>query len=327
MSKRRKIRMRAGGRAGWSAIFAIALAIGWQGGLPGLERQAAAASREWTPEVFDYDAPVLLEIVEQGEVKDGGIAGTRQYEFRFRNLRGEEVPVLVTLPERGKGPFPAVLLVHALGGDRRQITREMGKTLTLRGFACVAPDLPLHGDRAGDAKPEELLACEDVAQAYRNVVGAIIDIRQTLDAMKTRKDLDMDKGVPVIGYSLGAWFGTLAGSADRRISMLVLQGAGTGAQDGKSPVSGVGGLFGGRRSEKTLLDRYATIRPEVAVAEFAPRPLLMQNGKKDPFIPEDAARNLYRAARAPKELKWYDAGHVMPEKAAADAVEWIVKNR
>jgi fermentation-respiration switch protein FrsA (DUF1100 family) len=327
MNQRHEITVGARGRAGRLLIFAVALAIGWLGGVPGQARVAAAASRDGTPEVFDYEAPVRLEIAEQGEVKEGGIAGTRQYELRFRNLRGEPVPVLITLPEKGKGPFPAVLLVHALGGDRRQITREMGKALAARGFACAALDLPLHGDRAGEVKPEELVASDDGAKAYRNIVGSITDIRQTLDALKTRKDLDVEKGVPVIGYSLGAWFGTLAGSADRRVSMLVLQGAGAGEQDGSTKVSGGGGLFGGLRSEKTLLDRYPTVRPEIAAAEFAPRPLLMQNGKKDPFIPEDAARSLYRAARAPKELKWYDSGHVMPEKAITDAVEWIAKNR
>lgn len=286
-------------------------------GAPG----GAASSSPWTPEVFDYDRPDRLNIVERGELRNE-LPGTRQIELAFRNVRQEPVPVLVTLPKKGKGPFPPVLLVHPLGGDRRQMTREMGKTLAAKGFACVAPDLPGHGDRS-NGKVEGLFAPGDPDKAYRNVVRAVIDIRQTIDLIKQRKEIDSDKGVPIVGYSLGAWFGTLAGSADRRVSMLVLQAAGTGDPSAGEP----GERSDVFKSERTLLELYPTVRVETAIREFAPRPLLMQNGTKDPFISEENARRLYRAANAPKELKWYDGGHILPEAAATDVAAWILKNR
>jgi len=278
-----------------------------------------SADPDWTPEVFDYDRPLRLRVEEKGEPQDP-LPQTRQQEVVFRNLRDEPVPVLITLPPKGKGPFPAVLVVHPLGGDRRQVTRELGKALTEKGFACVALDLPAHGDRKKN--DEKLFVPDDPQKTYRHIVGAIKDIRQTLDLIKQRKDLDAEKGVPVVGYSLGAWFGTLAASADRRVPILVLQCGGTAAPPDGNPEE-----KGPDQGEQTVLQRYPTIRPQVALPEFGPRPLLMQNGKKDPFISEEHARNLYRLAKAPKELKWYDSGHILPEKAAADAAEWIVKNR
>lgn len=284
---------------------------------------ARAAGANWQPEVFDYNRPTRLNVTDKGEPKDN-IPGTRQQELTFTNLRGEEVPVLITLPPKGKGPFAAVLLVHPLGGDRRQVTVEMAKSLTTKGFACVALDLPKHGSRAEkNGKGEDLFLPEDPDQTYKNIVGAVMDIRQTIDLLKERKDLDIEKGVPVIGYSMGAWFGTVAGSADRRVQMLVLMGgsAHTGATSESK------GLFKIFKSEQKLFEKFPTIRPEVAIAEFGPRPLLMQNGKRDPFVTEENARDLYRKAKAPKELKWYDCGHILPEQAMIDAAEWVAKNR
>lgn len=277
------------------------------------------ADRDWRPETFDYDRPAALEVDDLGEPANR-LPETRQQELTFRNLRGESVPVLVTRPPKGKGPFPVVLLVHPLGGDRHQMSREMGKALTTKGYACVALDLPMHGSRAEKGKGEELFIASDAEQTYKNIVGAVMDIRQTIDLIKQRKDLDSDKGLPVVGYSLGAWFGTLAGSADRRVSMLILMGAGAGDP---LAVEAKGGLPK-PQNEQSVLREHPTLRLETAIVGFG-RPLLMQNGKKDPFISEDSAKNLYRLAKSPKELKWYDCGHIMPEKASTDAVEWMSK--
>lgn len=288
-----------------------------------------SAAPDWRPEVFDYDSPIRLDITEKGEPADK-LPDTRQQELVFRNLEGEPVRVVVTLPPKGKGPFPAVLLVHPLGGDRHQMTGEMGKALTSAGFACVALDLPFHGDRADKErkqKPEDLFAGDDAEKAYRNIVRSIKDIRQTIDLIKLRKDLDANKGVPLVGYSLGAWFGTLAGSADRRVSMLILQGAGTGEAVANEPKRGLFDSAQRGPEQMAVLTRYPTVRLETALPKFEPRPLLMQNGKKDPFIPQDSAKNLYRLAGSPKELKWYDCGHILPEQAGREAAEWIAKKR
>lgn len=279
------------------------------------------AAREWTPEVFDYDRPERMEIVLKGEPYNK-LPDTRQQELVFKNLRGELVPVLITYPPTGKGPFPVVLLVHALGAERRLVTFDFGAAMIAKGYACVALDLPKHGDREG--KPAELFVANDPAKTYKNVIGTIQDIRQTIDLIKERKDLDSERGVPIIGHSLGAWLGTLTGSADRRVSCLILQGGGAGVA---GPNSGSKGKFQLFKLDRGLLDRYPTLRPEVAIAEFGPRPLFMQNGRKDPFISQDNARDLYRHAKAPKELKWYDCGHIFPDKAAEDVADWIKKLR
>jgi fermentation-respiration switch protein FrsA (DUF1100 family) len=103
---------------------------------------------------------------------------------------------------------------------------------------------------------------------------------------------------------------------------MVLQGGGAGLATAEPSSKGKFRLF---KFDRGLLDRYPTLRPQIAVAEFAPRPIFMQNGKKDPFISQESAKDLYRQAKAPKELKWYDCGHILPDKAEQEAAEWVKK--
>ena len=35
------------------------------------------------------------------------------------------------------------------------------------------------------------------------------------------------------------------------------------------------------------------------------------------------AKRLYEAAAEPKALKWYNSGHLLPERAYHDAAEWV----
>lgn len=305
-------------RSRWVALNLFPLMLGV---VLSLAAGANAADDDgWTPEVFDYDRPARLAVEDKGEPADA-VADMRQSELVFRNLRDEEVPVLLTLPVKGRGPFPAVLLVHGLGGDRRHITHALAEPLTSKGFACVALDLPMHGDRPGDA--EDLFDAQSPERTYKRIVGAIQDIRQAFDLIKEHPSLDSAKGVPVVGYSLGAWFGTIAGAADRRVSVLVLQSAGTGITPTETGPKGDTEGTKQRKSEQDVLHRYPTLRPEIAIDHVGPRPLLMQNGRKDPFISEEHARNLYRHADSPKELRWYDAGHILPPKSGKDAADWI----
>jgi predicted esterase len=52
----------------------------------------------------------------------------------------------------------------------------------------------------------------------------------------------------------------------------------------------------------------------------------MLNGKKDSLVPEKQIRDLFRAAKRRKEIKWYDTGHLLPPEAAEYAAEWIRKS-
>ena len=61
------------------------------------------------------------------------------------------------------------------------------------------------------------------------------------------------------------------------------------------------------------------IEPIRFVARSSPTPLLLQNGRNDPLVTVEDAEELHAAAGAPKEIKWYDAGHNLATFPAARA--------
>src|SRR5438552_360294 len=70
--------------------------------------------------------------------------------LRFRDLRGDDVPMLLSTPRDQKGPFPVVIAIHGLRSNKAQVTAQVAPALTRQGFAVLAPDMPLHGERPGE---------------------------------------------------------------------------------------------------------------------------------------------------------------------------------
>ena len=261
---------------------------------------------------YAYPPPARLEIREDKRKIDDQLMSTRQRFYVFKDVRGDEVFVLLTLPKHGKGPFPVVLLVHGFSSDSQHLTRQVGGPLVERGFALVAVDMPHHGRRAG--VPKDLFAGDDLEKILANVTQAVIDIRQAIDLAAQRDELDISKGVGLVGYSMGSWFGVLAGVADPRIKAMVLMSGGAAAVDGRSR---------NPSGQRGVLQRYVDTRPLAAIGRFSPRPILMLNGKRDRLVPEKQIKTLFKAAQKPKEIKWYEKGHLLPSQAAKDAAEWL----
>jgi fermentation-respiration switch protein FrsA (DUF1100 family) len=47
------------------------------------------------------------------------------------------------------------------------------------------------------------------------------------------------------------------------------------------------------------------------------------HGRYDRTIPPQHAERLFEAAAEPKELRWWDAGHILPAEAISDAAAWL----
>jgi dienelactone hydrolase len=273
------------------------------------------SSEEWSPEVFDYDRPARFEVRDVPDPGKLRIAGAAQQYFVFRDTHGQDVPVLIAKPKRG-GPFPAVVLVHGYTSSKEQVTDLLGPELLRRGFATIAPDLPMHGARPGP--PAALFADKDPKKIYDHLVQSVVDIRQAIDLVEAQKNLDTSKGVYMVGYSMGGWLAALAAGADRRVSAMVLM----------VPISEAAPLDPRVRpahkdTHKLLLDRFPALRPTGAIARLSPRPVLIQAGELDGFLRKGSVDALLEAAGQPKQLRWYHCGHILSQKALAEAGDWL----
>lgn len=94
----------------------------------------------------------------------------------------------------GKGPFPALLISHGLGGNAERFGGPKAKEFASRGYICIAPNYT-HSERQGDRKTYGASAenirrgqkCLDILQslpevdgqrlyAYGNSMGAFLTI-------------------------------------------------------------------------------------------------------------------------------------------------------
>ncbi|MDQ3441660.1 MAG: alpha/beta fold hydrolase [Planctomycetota bacterium] len=226
--------------------------------------------------------------------------------LRFKGAENEIVTALLCTPTGKTGPFPLVIAVHGLGSNKAQVVGQVAPALAKEGFAVLAPDMPLHGERPGRA--HALWEKQDFVGAIRRHRQAVINVRQTIDVAEQLAEVDVSKGVIFAGYSMGAWIHSIAGPSDPRVRAMVLM---------------VGGAT--ELAHTRLIPALAAADPQLALPNFAPRPLLMLNAKRDSTVTPEMGKRLFAAAVEPKEQRWYDSGHLLPTKAYDDAARWVAR--
>ena len=141
------------------------------------------------------------------------------------------------------------------------------------------------------------------------------EVRRAVDFFQSLDAVDDDE-VGYVGWSAGARMGALISGVEHRIKSLNL------IAGGAAPVSDyVQAAPVDLQDElRTLLER---TDPLHFVAQAEPSELLFQDGRQDEVVPEAALKELAQAGSEPKEVRWYDAGHVPSEKMWAESRGWL----
>ena len=215
-------------------------------------------------------------------------------------LAGSKVPSILQIPY-ADDPVPAVLLLHGLSSSKERLADTMGRALAAKRIASLAIDLPLHGTRddaiVDDARSNPLGLVKHWKAALAEAKAAIAWLGEHDAIDKTR--------LSVSGYSLGSYVALQTAAAEKRVRSVIL------AAGGDLPAT-----------PWTRMMRFIS-DPLKSVRALKGRPLLMLHGKRDRTIKPEQAQRLYDAASEPKELRWYDSGHVLPSAAATDAAAWL----
>lgn len=243
-----------------------------------------------------------LPRVREEQVEDPGLHLAR---WHFQGGRGASHTGLFIRP-LPVGRYPCVLLLHALSRNKDEMIRHFGRALAARGIAALALDAHLHGERSRGSA--EGLTPLDYLNGARDT---IIDYRQAIDYLETRPDVDTSR-LGLLGYSLGAMMGCILAAVDSRIgaSVFLVGGDIVRTYRGQVPVF----LRG-------MLD---PVSPSLFVGHIAPRPVLFINGRRDQKVSHESAELLHHAAGEPREIRWAECGHVLPEAEARYGVEWLI---
>jgi dienelactone hydrolase len=213
----------------------------------------------------------------------------------------EMVPGLLLVPA-GPAPVPGVVLLHGFSSRKERMADSIGRVLLETGIATLAIDLPAHGARDGRSDELSLRNPLALVQKWRL---AVREANAAISFLASHPAVDAQR-LAIAGYSVGAFL-ALAVAADNTLVRAVALAAGGDLPEQTPFVSLV----------RTVAD------PRRAARALAGRPLLMINGRRDRTVTPAQALSLFEAAREPKEMRWYDGGHWLPNEAVTEAAGWL----
>ena len=213
-------------------------------------------------------------------------------------------------PSAEEGRRPAVIYAHGAGGDRQEL---LGEALEMAGNGAVTLTLEMiYSPERARPLPEGM---EGARENSRLEAECVQEIRRAVDLLQSLESVDGDE-IGFVGWSQGARMGALTSGVEHRIEAFDL------IAGGAAPISEYVRLAPVDLQDelRTLLEKTDPLH-FVALAE--PSELLFQDGREDRVVPEAALRELAEAGSEPKEVRWYDAGHVPTDKMWTDSRSWL----
>jgi dienelactone hydrolase len=281
--------------------------------------------------------PVTIQRVEM----DGYV----REKIIFRTDGGSSVPAYVLSPRNGRcSRLPAILCAHGHDGHNsakeavagvegapgaretiEAFNSDYARQLALRGYVTMAPDWRAFGERYDRSGIEGRDPCNVVQNSlswlgYSLLSLDVFDARAALDYLQSRRDVDPDR-LGMVGLSYGGRVTTFTAALDERVRVAVVSGA---LNLFAERIRARGSC--GSQVVRGLLE-WGDV-PEV-LGLVAPRPLLVERGRRDALLPEDSFRDgfsrlqaIYRAAGVSERLAKdeFDGGHRFH---GVDALEWF----
>lgn len=183
------------------------------------------------------------------------------HEMEINSTPTRRIKIVLTLPKNAQGPFPAIVAVAGHNGNRhtcyvKASYKQCAHVLAERGYVTISTRVSQH----------------DVYEKGRTLVGERLwDLIRCADYLASRDDVDATR-IGCLGNSLGGEMVMWLAAMDERMTASVSSGFLT-RMDQMEKNHCMCWKFSGLRELVDFSDIYSLI---------APRPLLCQNGLKEP---------------------------------------------
>lgn len=236
--------------------------------------------------LFEYDRSLPLDIREEGVTAEGGAT---IHAFNYRDMSGKRDLAFLVLPT-GAGPFGAAMFLSGGVSGRGEFESE-AVYFAGQGIASLLLDYP-------EMYPVPVTDQEAVAET----IFETREFSRLFDWLAARPDVDLHR-LGLVGVSYGAVrAATFAGVEGGRLKVAVLMSV---------PAS-----YG--------TTAMAPFDPIAWAPYVSPCSLHIQEGTQDAWFTRADAESLLAAAREPKQLVWYEAGHGLNDQATIDYRAWLV---
>lgn len=217
----------------------------------------------------------------------------------------ETVPATLCLP-KGGGPWPVILFLHGLGGNRNDAANTLAPFVCPLGIAVLSIDAQHHGERKREGR--EMFSA-DMAETVAGLRQSIVDNRRALDYIASHPGLDAAR-VVLIGASMGGIMGSIVTAVDTRVNaaQLIVAGGDWETLVGRSEIEAARTVRAAIGDIAPYSEALAFVEPVNFAPHISPRPVHMLNGRDDRIIPAACGQALFDAAREPKHIVWYDGG-------------------
>lgn len=263
------------------------------------------------PSQFSYDDSKPLDV--QDKPTSFGTNDVRVDDISFTGPGNTRLNAYLLMPSGSKGRHPAVIYAHGAGGNRQELLDEAMK-MADEGAVTLTLDMIYSPSRARPL-PEGMAGARANSKLEQE---AVKEVRRAVDLLQSRDDVDGDQ-IGYVGWSAGARMGALVSGVEHRVKAFDLLAGGAApvsAYVSNAPVDLQDELT-------TLLEKTDPIH-FVGLAE--PSELLFQDGRQDEIVPEAALKALAGAGSEPKEVRWYDSGHVPSTKMWTDSRSWLLEH-
>jgi dienelactone hydrolase len=155
------------------------------------------------------------------------------------------------------------------------------------------------------------------AEDMQNSLEETVNLRRFMDFVSTQPGFD-SKRFALVGHDFGGMYGALAGALDKRPTHYVIMAATPRFPDWYLYAPKLEG-----DAREKFIEEMKPIDPITHIAHLAPAPILFQFGDDDFHVPKERMDEFFAAARDPKEMRVYRAGHGLNEEATRDRNNWL----
>lgn len=155
------------------------------------------------------------------------------------------------------------------------------------------------------------------AEDIQNSIEEVANTRRAIDLLLSQPNLDT-KRFAFVGHDFGGMYGVLAGSLDQRPTHYVVMAATPRFPDWYLYAPKMEG-----EARDAFIRQFAALDPISHLSNLCPAPVFFQFGMDDPHVSKERAEEFLTAAKEPKEMKWYEAGHGLNDDAKIDRMNWL----
>src|SRR5215207_8367444 len=212
-----------------------------------------------------------------------------------------------------EGSYAVILYVHwyeseSIDSHRSQFEEE-AKEMARRGAICISIET-LWSDRDFFLKRTQ-------ADDLQNSLEEVVNIRRAMDLLLSQPNVD-PKRFAYVGHDFGGMYGVLTGSLDQRPTHYVVMASTPRLSDWYLYMPRMEG-----EARQTFIRQMAEIDPITHVSNLSPATVFFQFATDDFHVPKERAEELFAAAKAPREMKWYEAQHGLNETATQERKAWL----